>query len=84
MIVLTGAFFFETVCMMIKYKSLTDKSDKISALPKDTFKKTTKTTTTNSHGMTTTTEKYVEKANNDVIDEDLDDGIGFLSFYLFL
>ena len=28
LIVMTGAFCFQTVCMLIKYKSLTDRSDK--------------------------------------------------------
>lgn len=87
LIVLTGAIFFETICMMIKYKSLTDASDKMSSLAKDTYTKKTPVAQKGSNGGFSTQEKpkYVEKANNDIMDEDTgEENLSMMSFYLFL
>ena len=76
LIVVTGAFLFQTICMMIKYKSLTDKTDKKSTLPSDSYSK--------SNGkQKTAVDKYAAKANNDVIDDDdLDDSLMMMICYM--
>lgn len=79
LIVLTGAFSFQTLCMLVKYKSLTDASDKKSALPEDTYIKKPDT----KKGFSFKENKYVEKPNYDIPDDD-DDSVGMMVFYLFI
>ena len=66
--------------MLIKYKSLTDRSDKKSSIPKETYKKPEAKKQT---GYSKPKEEYVEKPSYDVIDDDLEEGIGFMVFYMF-
>ena len=62
LIVLTGAFFFQSMCMIIKYKSLTDMSDKKNGLANDPYTKKPEVNSGYSYGQ----DKYVEKPNYDV------------------
>jgi hypothetical protein len=82
LIVLTGAFFFQSLCMIIKYKSLTDMSDHKSGLPNDPYTK--KPEVKGSSGYSNKLTKYIEKPNYDVLDDDDDEGLGMMMFYMFV
>jgi hypothetical protein len=83
LIVLTGAVFFQMLCMLIKTKSLADASDKMKALPKDTYshpKPKAKPSSPYSKKPV-----YVEKPNNDTPDDDtIEVGFGLMFFYMFV
>ena len=70
--------------MIIKYKSLTDMSDKMSALPTDTYKKALQAAPAKKSGFSFKEERYVEKPNYDIPDDDDDSGMGMMAFYMFI
>ena len=70
--------------MIIKYKSLTDMSDKMSALPTDTYTKIKPAAPAKKSGFSFKEERYVEKPNYDVLDDDDDSGMGMMAFYMFV
>ena len=73
LVIVQGALVFQTLCMMIKYKSLTDRSDKKSNLPQDQY------------ANKKSKDKYEVRANNDVLDDDdLDSNLGMMGVYLLI
>ena len=84
LIVLTGAFFFQSMCMIIKYKSLTDMSDGKNGLAADPYQKNKPEVKKSKSGYSYGQDKYVEKPSYDVVDDDEDDGFGMMSFYMFV
>jgi len=81
MMVLTGAYFFQCVCMMLKQKGKFDIADKSSVLPK-AIEETTDTKSSGKNSSKSKDDKYAEKPNYDVDDKD-DDGVS-LGFYILI
>lgn len=91
MIVITGAFLFQCVCMTLKQKGKFDISDKNSALPSPSANKTktkhsgSDTNSKNSNKSDKSKEsdyaKFSEKAGNDVVDEST--AFESFGFYIF-
>ena len=81
MIIITGAYFFQCVCMILKQKGKFDIADK-TAVVKMEVEATTKSTSSTTSKSGRNSDKYAEKANYDIIDDD--EGSISLPFYIFI